>query len=53
MNINFYDLNYSVIKNRDEKEIEDKEYENDFINFNDFITPNYYIGIKNDKEIFR
>ena len=27
MNINYYDLNYTVIKNRDEKEIVDNKYE--------------------------
>ena len=43
MKINYYDLYYTVIKNRDEKEIEDNEYENDLINFNDFITPNHNI----------
>ena len=46
MNINYFDLYYTVIKNRDEKEISDNKYDNDYINFNDFITPNYYIGIK-------
>ena len=30
---------------RDEKEIVDDQYENDFINFND-IVPNYYVGKK-------
>ena len=47
MNNNYYDLNYTVIKNRNEKEIVDDQYgnyENDCINFNDFITPNNYIG---------
>ena len=50
MNNNFYDLYYTVIKNRNEKEIVDDEYENndnDYINVIDFITPNQYIGIKN------
>ena len=41
MNINYYDLYYTVFKNRDEKEIV-----NDFINVHDFRTPNHYIGIK-------
>ena len=53
MTNNYFDLFYTVIKNRDEKEIVDNEYEHDFINFTDFITPNYYIGIKNDDEILR
>ena len=45
MNINYYDLYYTVIKNGDDKEIVDTQYENDFINFID-IVPNHYIGIK-------
>ena len=45
MNINYYDLYYTVIKNRDEKEIVDYQYENDFINFSDFIR-NHNISIK-------
>ena len=53
MNIIYYDLYYTVIKHRDEKEIVDDEYENDYINFNDFITPNHYIGIKNNSKILR
>ena len=46
MNINFYDLDYTVIKNRDEKEIVDNQYENDFISLNDVIIPNHYVGVK-------
>ena len=46
MNINFYDLYYTVIKNRDEKEIVVNQYENDFISWNDVIIPNHYVGIK-------
>ena len=43
MNIKYYDLYYTVIKVRDEnKDIEN----NDYINFNGFITPNHYIGFK-------
>ena len=53
MNSSYYDLYYTVIKNRNEKDNEEKQYENDYINFNDFITPNQYIGIKNDKVILR
>ena len=41
-NNNYYDLFYTVIKNRDEKD----NNENDYTNFNDFITPNPYFGIK-------
>ena len=44
MNINYYDLYYTVIKSRDENKDIDKQYENDdqeYNNFNDFITPNH------------
>ena len=41
MNIHFYDLYYTVIKGRDEKEIV-----KDYISFNDFITSNHYFGIE-------
>ena len=43
MNINYYDLYYTVIKTRDEnKDIDNQyeNYENDYININDFILPN-------------
>ena len=40
MNIIYYDLYYTVIKNRDEKEIVDHQYENDFISLNDIVIPN-------------
>ena len=52
MNKSYYDLHYTVIKNRNEKELvdDDDEYENDKNNFDDFTTPNHYIGSKNDKE---
>ena len=52
MNINYYDLYYTVIKTRDEKEIVDNKYGNDFINFND-IFPNHYIGIKKNNEVMK
>ena len=52
MNINYSDLYYTVIKNRDEKEIVDNQYEND-ISLNDSITPNHYIGIKNNNVMLR
>ena len=51
MKINCYDLYYTVIKNRDGKEIVIDKHENDYNKFNDFL-PNHYIGSKNDKEIF-
>ena len=40
MNINYYDLYYTVIENRKEKEIVDDRNENDYI-----IT-NQYVGIR-------
>ena len=49
MNINYYDFYYTVIKNRNEKEIVIDKYENnenDYNSFDDFITPNHYIGQK-------
>ena len=42
MNINYYDLFYTVIESRDEKD----NNEDDYFKFNDFITPYHYIGIK-------
>ena len=48
MKLNYYDFNYTVFKNRDDKEIE-----NNFIYFIDFITPNHYIGIKHRETILR
>ena len=46
-----YDLYYTIIKNRDDKETVDDQYETDYVNFKDFKTPNHYIGIKNDNVI--
>ena len=37
----------------EQKENVDDQYENDYINFNDFITPYHYIGIENDNVILR
>ena len=51
LNIKYYDLFYTVIRNQDEKEIvndEDENKENDRNSFDDFITPNHYIGRKTD-----
>ena len=46
MNINFYDLYHTVIKNRDEKEIvNDETFEKHYIIFND-VVPSHYIGRK-------
>ena len=56
MNIDYYNLYYTVIETRDEYKVEDNQYENnenDYINFQDFITPNHYIGSKNSNEILR
>ena len=56
MNIKYYDLYYTVFKNRDEKEIVNDKYENnhnDYINYEDFITPNHYIGVKIDNVLLR
>ena len=46
MIINYYDLNYTVIENRDDKEIVYNHYKNDFISLNDVIIPNHYVGKK-------
>ena len=56
MKINNYKLYCTVINNRDEEEIvydKNENNEKDYINFIEFITPNPYIGRKNDKEILR
>ena len=53
MKFNYYGLHYTVIKNGDENENVVNKYENDFINFNDIITPNYYIGIENENVILK
>ena len=50
MIINYYDFCYTVIKNRDENIDIDN---NDYIIFNDIITPNHYIGIKAYEIILR
>ena len=50
MNIIHYDLFYTVIKVRVENKDKDNQYENDD---NDFITPNHYVGIKNDNKMLR
>ena len=56
ININFYDLFYTVTKNRVDTEIVDDKYEDnekDYNNFNEFITPNHYNGRKNIKQSLR
>ena len=45
----FYELYYTVFKNRNDKQvITENEYENDkkFINLDDFKVPNHHVGIK-------
>ena len=46
LNINYYDLYYTVNKNRDENESVDNQYENDYISLNHVFIPNHYDGIK-------
>ena len=56
MNINYYDLYYTVIKTRVENRDIDNQYENDdndYNKFNDLIPPNHYVGIKRNNEILR
>ena len=53
-NINYYDLYNTVIRIRNENKDIDNQYENDYhdyIDINNYITPNHYIGIKNNNEI--
>ena len=56
MNIKYFDLYYTVIKTRDENKDIDNQFEDDYhdyIDINDFITPNHYIGTKQNNEILR
>ena len=56
MKINYYDLYYTFIKTRDGNKDIDNQYENDgndYINFNDIITPNHHVGIKPRETILR
>ena len=56
MNINYYDLFYTIIKNRNEKgsvDIKLEKDDNDYFDIKDFITPNRHIGRKNDKDLLR
>ena len=55
-NFIFYDLYYTVNKNRDEKEIGNGQNQNNekyFIRYDKFITANDYIGRKIKNEITR
>ena len=51
MNINYYDLYYTIIRIRDENMDIDDQYENNFNDFN--TTPNHYVGIKPRETILR
>ena len=54
MKINYYDLYFTVVKSRDEKEIlNDVENENDYNNYEDFIIPNHNISIKPRETMLR
>ena len=56
MNLHNYDLYYTAVKNRDDKEVVNDEYENnenDYNNFNVFVTPNHYIGRNSNNERLR
>ena len=56
INIKYYDLYYTVNKNRDENEdVVDKNEDNevDYNNFNDIITRNQYVGFKPRETILR
>ena len=56
VNTSFYGLDNTVIKNIDEKEIRFCEYkinENYYINFIDFITPNYFVRRKYNNVILK
>ena len=54
MDINFYDLYYTVIRLRDENkdiDIQYKDEDNDYNIYEVFITPNHYFGRKNENEM--
>ena len=58
MVINYYDILYTVIKNRKDKANVEKQDiinvdESDFNIYNVFIVPDHYVGRKNDKKIIR
>ena len=55
MNVKYYDLFPTVIKNRDDKENVNSRYEDnevDYIKFMNFNVPSQYIGRKNNIEVF-
>ena len=49
MNTIYHDLYYTIIENRDEKD----NNENEYIIFDDFITPNDYTGIRPRETILK
>ena len=56
MNNIYYDLYYTVIKNRDEKEIVDDQYENvenHNNKYKDIVIPNHNISIQRRERILR
>ena len=56
MIIEYNDLYYTVVKNRDDNEIVNDKYENnenEYVNLDNLITPNHYIGRKNDSEVLK
>ena len=56
MSVKYFDLYYTVIKTRDENRDIDNQYENDdngYIDINDFISPNHYVGIKPRETVLR
>ena len=56
MNFKYYDLYYTVIKNRDDKDNPNNKNGNNEINYNnydDIITRNHYIGIKPRETILK
>ena len=56
MKVNSYDLFYTVIKIRVEKEIGNDEYENikdDYTKSDDFITLDHFLGVKNNDVMMR
>ena len=52
MNTKDYALYYTVIRNGDDNEIVTNN-ENDYIIFNDIITPDHYVGIKPRETILK
>ena len=51
-NVKYYELYYTVIKNRKENEVVNNKYEDNesnYIIFSDIIIPNHYLGPKNYK----